>query len=521
MTRIADRRYETSISGVSPGHFWGDVGPGGLVQGIGGFDLPASDPVDGDTLVHDGTSSAWAYLQALLVGSTISPAQLTANTDNWNPTGLSTAGVIRVSTDASRTLTGIVAPSRVKALILANVGGQDLVLKHNATSTAANRLYCPNDADYTLRKDSAVGLLYDTTSSRWRVIADISPTEIPTVPAFATPAIVLGTAAAAGSAGTVIRSDATIVAFDTTAPVNQAIGDVAATGSAGVAAHRDHQHGMPSAAAPSGGYGTAAAGSAATVLRSDAVLAKPTAPDVDFSADVTNNNATTGHHGLLPKLSGDVTQGLRGDGTFGSFDSGSSGASIVIGRAPYAGQRGFNLPTLAYTSAVVLATVSGGNGGAAALAIDLPATLLLQDYLVWCTDTAGQRDAEIRLYKDVGVAALAFVTGTDATISFTPAAAGRRTSGAVSGAPVTLLPGSYWLVIRNTSTARAFDLGSSGAGSGSNFFPANNFQTLSNVPALGSTLDLTNAAVWANGGAILGVALVGRVWGQSTAYAGL
>jgi hypothetical protein len=71
-------------------------------------------------------------------------------------------------------------------------------------------------------------------------------------PSFATPAIVLGTAAAAGAASTVIRSDSTIVAFDATAPTTQAFGDTAATGSAAVAARRDHLHGMPDS--PAGAY---------------------------------------------------------------------------------------------------------------------------------------------------------------------------------------------------------------------------------------------------------------------------
>lgn len=66
---------------------------------------------------------------------------------------------------------------------------------------------------------------------------------------FATPAIVLGTAAAAGAATTTIRSDATIVAFDATAPTTQAFGDAAAAGSAAVAARRDHKHAMPAAPA--------------------------------------------------------------------------------------------------------------------------------------------------------------------------------------------------------------------------------------------------------------------------------
>jgi hypothetical protein len=69
----------------------------------------------------------------------------------------------------------------------------------------------------------------------------------PSVPAFATPAIALGTAAGAGAAGTVIRSDATIAAFDATVPVTQAYSDAAAAGTAVVAARRDHRHGMPAA----------------------------------------------------------------------------------------------------------------------------------------------------------------------------------------------------------------------------------------------------------------------------------
>jgi hypothetical protein len=64
---------------------------------------------------------------------------------------------------------------------------------------------------------------------------------------FATPAIVLGTAAAAGAALTVIRSDSTIAAFDATVPTTQAFSDSAATGSAAFAARRDHLHGMPAA----------------------------------------------------------------------------------------------------------------------------------------------------------------------------------------------------------------------------------------------------------------------------------
>lgn len=89
--------------------------------------------------------------------------------------------------------------------------------------------------------------------------------------AFATPAIVLGTAAAAGAATTVIRSDSTIVAFDVTVPVTQALGDSAATGSAVVSARRDHKHGMPalSTATPLIESGSGTAGSGTLSSRDD------------------------------------------------------------------------------------------------------------------------------------------------------------------------------------------------------------------------------------------------------------
>ncbi len=77
---------------------------------------------------------------------------------------------------------------------------------------------------------------------------------------FGTPAIVLGTVAAAGSISEAIKRDATIVAFDATAPVTQAFGDSAAAGSATVAARRDHTHGMPATPSTvSGNAGTATA----------------------------------------------------------------------------------------------------------------------------------------------------------------------------------------------------------------------------------------------------------------------
>lgn len=73
----------------------------------------------------------------------------------------------------------------------------------------------------------------------------------PTIPVGGTPAIVLGTAAAAGVSPNFLRRDDTIVAFDATVPVTQAFSDAAAAGTAVVTARRDHKHGMPASPAVS------------------------------------------------------------------------------------------------------------------------------------------------------------------------------------------------------------------------------------------------------------------------------
>lgn len=108
--------------------------------------------------------------QALTLSGDISPTQLTANINDWAPTGFSTASTIRLSTDASRNITGIASGSDGRVIILHNIGSQDAVLiNESASSTAANRFAL--GGDLTLSPSYSVTLRYDSTSSRWRAIA--------------------------------------------------------------------------------------------------------------------------------------------------------------------------------------------------------------------------------------------------------------------------------------------------------------------------------------------------------------
>jgi hypothetical protein len=102
----------------------------------------------------------------------ITPAQIAANTNNYQPTDIDTALVLRVSTDASRNLTGIYngATDRNRWLLIINVGNFDVVLKHNVTSTSAYRFACPGGADLTLNSADSAWVFYDASSTSWRVV---------------------------------------------------------------------------------------------------------------------------------------------------------------------------------------------------------------------------------------------------------------------------------------------------------------------------------------------------------------
>lgn len=105
------------------------------------------------------------------IAGIVTPTQLTASVNNYSPSGLSRANVLRLDSDASRDITGIDSADAEEGqlLVLVNVGANDIVLRNaSASSSAANRFAL--GADLTLGADEGVTLLYDSISSRWRCI---------------------------------------------------------------------------------------------------------------------------------------------------------------------------------------------------------------------------------------------------------------------------------------------------------------------------------------------------------------
>lgn len=121
-------------------------------------------------------------LGAFGLGGVITPAIIGATANNYDPVdatdslkGLANSAVLRLSSDASRDVTGLMAPAaeletgRDRIVIIVNVGAQNIVLKDNAGgSDAANRFALAGDI--TIAADESARLWYDQISARWRAI---------------------------------------------------------------------------------------------------------------------------------------------------------------------------------------------------------------------------------------------------------------------------------------------------------------------------------------------------------------
>lgn len=142
---------------------------------------PGQDGVSDYDNVCKHEAYKWAaYLDAgILEGpfglrGVISPAAINTQQDNWNPTGLSGAGVIRVDLGPTNdvTVTGLAGGENGRTLLVVNTDlNFILTLAHeSASSTAANRFFCPEGIDLPLGPNVSALLWYDSTLSRWRVV---------------------------------------------------------------------------------------------------------------------------------------------------------------------------------------------------------------------------------------------------------------------------------------------------------------------------------------------------------------
>lgn len=108
---------------------------------------------------------------AFRFASIINPPQITANQNDYEPTGIATCAHVRLNSNASINITGLKRANLLgRVLNVFNVGSHNIVLKNeDAGSDAGNRFAI--GADITIGPNQAVALFDDVTSQRWRCLA--------------------------------------------------------------------------------------------------------------------------------------------------------------------------------------------------------------------------------------------------------------------------------------------------------------------------------------------------------------
>lgn len=105
--------------------------------------------------------------------SVITPAQITSNQNDYNPTGWANAQIVKISGDNGiRAITSFAATFNGDKKTLLNTGSFPLYIPSQHTSgTAANRVigFC----DYIIFPKCAVEIMYDNSDSRWRITSQV------------------------------------------------------------------------------------------------------------------------------------------------------------------------------------------------------------------------------------------------------------------------------------------------------------------------------------------------------------
>ena len=95
-----------------------------------------------------------------------SPAQITGDKNDYD---IGDARVLRLSTDATRAITGFARGEDTRHLLVINVGANNLTIKHqNTGSAAANRVLSKTTADFTLGANGVAWFFYDSVTLVWR-----------------------------------------------------------------------------------------------------------------------------------------------------------------------------------------------------------------------------------------------------------------------------------------------------------------------------------------------------------------
>lgn len=128
-----------------------------------GLDVGAS----GSTL-----TGTFILADALALAGPLTPAQITSNQNNYSPTGLIDANVLRINSDAAREITGLANPGGTSGryIKIVNTGAFNITLKNQSGSSTSSNRFLFVSGDIVLLPEMSVTLWQDLSTDRWRCV---------------------------------------------------------------------------------------------------------------------------------------------------------------------------------------------------------------------------------------------------------------------------------------------------------------------------------------------------------------
>ena len=238
----------------------------------------------------------------------ITPA-LTADVDDWAPTGGGVADVWRLNPDAAnRTIRGIAGGTDGRLLVLWNASTSTrrvLLSSENVFSTAADRLLLTGTAQFYLHDGEGILLRYDTGISRWVNVTPVTNDSI-----VVTTALLIDTNPSLPAFGEFARQDHNhqVVTYNAAPP------DATTAGAAGTAttapSRGDHTHGGGVPAGAISIWSTTVAPTGWALCDGSSLLRAGTFAAL-FAVIGTTYGSVDGTHFSVPDLRGRVPVGIK------------------------------------------------------------------------------------------------------------------------------------------------------------------------------------------------------------------
>jgi hypothetical protein len=168
--------YTSATSSGGPGSTSWALWAQGNATVTGNFSATGTNLIAGDassdSLTVGATTSFAAPATVQDFRGTVISATLGADQNNYAPGSLSTATHIRLDASTSGVdITGLTGGAADRRILITNVDSSDAIsLTHESgSSLAANRFTVPGAANFSIAAGYAVELVYDGSTSRWRV----------------------------------------------------------------------------------------------------------------------------------------------------------------------------------------------------------------------------------------------------------------------------------------------------------------------------------------------------------------